>query len=190
MKRKHIYSWENKTQKKKKPESTERDTREEGVRAREYKINKSSGSDQLTRCETIHITNYPACTTACCCSSHVRLLVMLWTVARHAPLSMGIFQARILEWVAMPSSRGSSQPKDWTHVSWCSCIADRFFTAEPPGKPITNISESNRYGPNYLGLGNVILTWTKRTRKLRIWLATITKSQSCFFFFFHRRLCF
>ena len=31
-----------------------------------------------------------------------------WTVARQAPLSMGIFQARILEWVAMPSSRDLS----------------------------------------------------------------------------------
>ena len=29
----------------------------------------------------------------------------------------GILQARILEWVAMPSSRGSSQPRDGTHVS-------------------------------------------------------------------------
>ena len=29
----------------------------------------------------------------------------------------GIFQARILEWVAMPSSRGSSQPRDWTSIS-------------------------------------------------------------------------
>ena len=29
-----------------------------------------------------------------------------------APLSMGILQARILEWVAIPSSRGSSQPND------------------------------------------------------------------------------
>ena len=29
----------------------------------------------------------------------------------------GILQARILEWFAMPSSRGSSQPKDWTWVS-------------------------------------------------------------------------
>ena len=29
----------------------------------------------------------------------------------------GILQARILEWVAMPFSRGSSQPRDWTHVS-------------------------------------------------------------------------
>ena len=35
-----------------------------------------------------------------------------WTVARQAPLSRGIVQARILEWVAMPSSRGSSQPRD------------------------------------------------------------------------------
>ena len=42
-----------------------------------------------------------------------------------APLSMGILQARILEWVVMPSSRGSSQPRDQTHVS---CITGGFFT--------------------------------------------------------------
>ena len=48
-----------------------------------------------------------------------------WTVAHHAPLSMGILQARILEWVAMPSSKGSSQPRDQTLVS---CIAGEFFT--------------------------------------------------------------
>ena len=40
----------------------------------------------------------------------------------------GILQARILEWVAMPSSRGSSQPRDWTHISCVSCIAGGFFT--------------------------------------------------------------
>ena len=34
----------------------------------------------------------------------------------------GILQARILEWVAMPFSRGSSQPRDQTHVSHVSCI--------------------------------------------------------------------
>ena len=34
-----------------------------------------------------------------------------------------ILQARILEWVAMPSSRGSSQPRDWTHDSYASCSA-------------------------------------------------------------------
>ena len=40
----------------------------------------------------------------------------------------GILQARILEWVAMPSSKGSSQPRDWTRVSYVSCIAGGFFT--------------------------------------------------------------
>ena len=34
----------------------------------------------------------------------------------------GILQARILEWVAMPSSRGSSQPRDQTGVSYTTCI--------------------------------------------------------------------
>ena len=37
----------------------------------------------------------------------------------------GILQARILEWVAMLFSRGSSRPRDWTQVF---CIAGRFFT--------------------------------------------------------------
>ena len=34
----------------------------------------------------------------------------------------GILQGRILEWIYMPSSRVSSQPKDQTHVSYVSCI--------------------------------------------------------------------
>jgi len=38
---------------------------------------------------------------------------------------MGILQARILQWVAMPSSRGSSQPRDQIEVSH---IAGGFFT--------------------------------------------------------------
>ena len=38
------------------------------------------------------------------------------------PSIHGIFQARILEWVAISYSRGSSQPRDWTHISWVSCI--------------------------------------------------------------------
>ena len=40
--------------------------------------------------------------------SHDRLLSTPWTVALQAPLSVGILQARILEWVTIPSSRGSS----------------------------------------------------------------------------------
>ena len=45
----------------------------------------------------------------------------------------GISQARILEWVAISFSRGSSQPRNQTQVS---CMAGGFFTTEPPGKPI------------------------------------------------------
>jgi len=37
----------------------------------------------------------------------------------------GILWARILEWVAMTSFRGSSQPRDWTHVSCVSCIGSQ-----------------------------------------------------------------
>ena len=43
--------------------------------------------------------------------------VTTWTVH-------GILQARILEWVAFPFSRGSSQPRDWTQVS---CIAGQLL---------------------------------------------------------------
>ena len=52
-------------------------------------------------------------------------------------LVRGILQARILEWVAVPSSRGSSQSRDQTQVA---CTAGRFFTvwatrkAQTPGK--------------------------------------------------------
>ena len=47
----------------------------------------------------------------------------------------GILQARILEWVAMPSSRGSSQARDRSCSSCVSCIANGLFTVEPAGKP-------------------------------------------------------
>ena len=51
--------------------------------------------------------------------SRVQLFVTPWTIH-------GILQARILEWVAFPFSRGSSQPRDQTQVSH---IAGRFFTS-------------------------------------------------------------
>ena len=37
----------------------------------------------------------------------------------------GVLQIRILEWVAMPSAKGSSQPRNQTQVS---CITGEFFT--------------------------------------------------------------
>ena len=63
-----------------------------------------------------------------CCAyllSPVQHFATLWTVALQALLSMGILQARILEWVAVPFSSGSFQPRDQTQISH---IAGRFFT--------------------------------------------------------------
>ena len=56
----------------------------------------------------------------------------------HSPLGSsvhGVLQARLLKWIALPSSRGSSWRRDRTGISCISCIADRFFTPEPAGKP-------------------------------------------------------
>jgi len=53
----------------------------------------------------------------------------------------GIPQARILEWIAMPSSRGTSQPRVQTCISCGSFIAGGSFTTELPGEaPINEYS--------------------------------------------------
>ena len=50
----------------------------------------------------------------------------------------GIFQTRVLEWVAISYSRGSSQPRDQTHISCVSCIGRQIryhcVTSGLPGK--------------------------------------------------------
>ena len=56
-----------------------------------------------------------------------------------------ILQARILEWVAISSSRGSSWPKDLTYISCGFCIAGGFFTTEPPRKPLHTYAYSETY---------------------------------------------
>ena len=63
----------------------------------------------------------------------------------------GILQARILQWVAMPSSRGFSRPRDRTHVSCGSYIAGGFFTTEPPGKPQKGPYLNARHGRGSAG---------------------------------------
>ena len=60
---------------------------------------------------------------------------LMLTAARQAPLSMGILQARILVASILPSSRGSSQPRDKTQVS---CIAADCLPSESPEKPHVN----------------------------------------------------
>ena len=72
--------------------------------------------------------------------SRVWLFVTPWTVARQAPLSMGILQARILEWVAMPSSRGIflTQGLNLNLFHLLPLRVDSLPTA-PAGKPLNGL---------------------------------------------------
>ena len=88
----------------------------------------SKTEEMLNKIWNIYIIKPCVCVCVCVCTqslSCAQLFEIPWAVARQAPLSMGILQARMLEWVAMPSSRGSSQPRDRTQVSR---IAGGFFT--------------------------------------------------------------
>ena len=64
----------------------------------------------------------------------VQLFPTRWTVAPSGSSVHGILHKKLLEWIAFPFSRGSSQPGDRT---WVSLIADRSFTIWATGKPIT-----------------------------------------------------
>ena len=58
------------------------------------------------------------------------LFLSVWALSSawlFATLSMRFFQGRILEWVVISSSKGSSQPRDQARVSCVSCITGRFF---------------------------------------------------------------
>ena len=78
----------------------------------------------------------------------------------------GIHQIRILEWVSMPSSRGSAWHRDWTHGSW---IAGRFFTIEPLGKLVilTNPLENYSWSHSFLTILALISFFFFFFKKLR-----------------------
>ena len=71
-------------------------------------------------------------------SLHALVFASPWTIAHQDPPSLGIFQARILEWIVVSFSRGSSRPRDQTHVSYVSCTprtpADEIFSASAKAK--------------------------------------------------------
>ena len=67
-----------------------------------------------------------------------------WTVAHQAPLSMGILQARILEWVAFPSP--GDLPNPGIEPTSPTLQADS-LPSEPPGKPKNT------------GVGSLSLLW-------------------------------
>ena len=88
------------------------------------------------------------------CFSHILLFVTPWTVAHQA--SLWVPQARILEWVAIPSSRGSSCPRDRTYFSYVSCISELgSLPLVPPGKPNKHVVNTN-HGPCWV-LFNVFI---------------------------------
>ena len=79
------------------------------------------------------------------CAQSLQSCLLLRDPLDHSPPGsslQGILQARILEWVAMPSSRGSFWPRDQTHVSCISCTAGGFFITEPQGCTPTNIQNT------------------------------------------------
>ena len=71
--------------------------------------------------------------------SRVWFFATLWTVARQAPLSMWILQARTLESVALLSSRGSFQPRDPTSSLTSPTMACRFFTSWALRETVHNV---------------------------------------------------
>ena len=78
----------------------------------------------------------------------------------------GILQARILEWVAVPSSMGSSQPRDRTHVSCVSSLAGGFFTTGTTRKVEW---PSKQWFSKYSPLGNSISITCRLGGNTRSW---------------------
>ena len=79
-------------------------------------------------------SSYLACV---CVLSHVRLCGRMdYSPPGLSVHGINISQARILEWVAIPFSRGSSQPRDRTHVSCVSFIGRRTLPLSHQGSPL------------------------------------------------------
>ena len=107
-------------------------TQSKGLRTR-----RANGVSSRPRQENINVPSQAGKVPPCSCMSAQSLQLCLtpcnpMNCSPPGSSVHGILQARILEWVAIPSSKRSSQPRDWTHVS---CIACEFFNPEPSGKP-------------------------------------------------------
>ena len=78
--------------------------------------------------------------------SHVQPYVTPWTVACQSPLTMEFFQARILEWIAISSSKAIFLPQGWNPVSPVSYILRQIlYHTAPLGKPIQNSKGSSNH---------------------------------------------
>ena len=89
---------------------------------------------------------------------------------------LGISQARILEWVAISSSRGFFQPRNWTHIPSLFCIAGGFFTSEPLGKPELYLKHLKQQVEQKKGsptpMGSKARTWLEKS-------CSVQRMESC-----------
>ena len=131
------------------------------------------------------------------CFSRVQLFATLRNSMVYSPPGSsvhGILQARILAWVATPSSRGSSSPRDQTHICYVSCTCRQFFSNHPlPLSSLFKISPLLVASDSYFWLS---LDFTKefcfwdQLKIIRTDLLCILMKQDflllffCFFFFF------
>ena len=88
-----------------------------------------------------HLPFFRAAWVHCCMLSHVGLFSSPWTIVHKAPLSMGPPRQEYWSELSFPPPRGSSQPRDWTHVFYSPCIGRRVLhpwdTWEVQGLPST-----------------------------------------------------
>ena len=99
---------------------------------------KASNTTQKDGTRLHHLLGEPyACS---CVLSHVWLFCDPMDCSPPGSSDRGISPAKILEWVAIISSRGSSPSRDQTCIS---CTGSGFFTTEPPGKPSFSLLSFN-----------------------------------------------
>jgi len=97
-----------------------------------------------TRHKYSHLSRCPGESTLCCAKSlhHIQFFKTLWTVAHQAPVSMGFSRQEYWSGVAMTSSRGSSQPRDWTCISCLLHWLVGSLPVVPLGSPFLMISST------------------------------------------------
>ena len=93
------------------------------------RIKQGSTSEELDW----HLAHY-----ACLCAQSCLTLCDRMDCSPPGPSVHGVSQARILEWVAIFSSRGSSHSRAWAHIFGSLALAGRFFTTLPPRKPLAH----------------------------------------------------
>ena len=100
-------------------------------------------------------------------ASHVWHFATRWPCSLPSSFEHGILQVRILEWVAIPFSRGSSRPGCWT---WVSRVAGRLFTIWAT-REAHNVLKPCKYPPLLKGNPQGYISSTEAGVKLsRGWL--------------------